>query len=318
MKRKHLHSENNGTSFIDTVGYDGYNERGWITWLSSPNFGEVLKYNLPSLSTTDQQYNGNISEQHWGHGTSGTPNMFSYGYDKLNRLTKGVSTGTVMSEELAYDDRGNILTLRRDNGTPTLYTYTGNLLSSVSGGLTGNYTYDANGSINKDRTGMIFSHTRLSQLRAAVSSSVSILYLYDDAEIGRWNVVDPLAEKYAVVSPYAYGMNDPIYFIDPDGMKTEGYLTRNEDENGKLIKETNDGNDATVVIANDKVKDFLKEFMEKEKEGAQNSMMHNESWIRRYGEGMVASESDNVPDWAQKAIGDLKPISIAVAVFVLN
>ena len=38
-----------------------------------------------------------------------------------------------------------------------------------------------------------------------------------DAALARWMCMDPLAEKYYAVSPYAYCHNNPIIRIDPDG-----------------------------------------------------------------------------------------------------
>ncbi|MDH6310684.1 RHS repeat-associated protein [Dysgonomonas sp. PFB1-18] len=39
---------------------------------------------------------------------------------------------------------------------------------------------------------------------------------YDPA-LGRFTTVDPLAEDYYSISPYAYVMNNPLKYIDPDG-----------------------------------------------------------------------------------------------------
>ncbi|MCH5719097.1 RHS repeat-associated core domain-containing protein [Niabella hibiscisoli] len=37
-----------------------------------------------------------------------------------------------------------------------------------------------------------------------------------DPVVGRWNVVDPLADAYDMWTPYNYVVNNPLRLIDPD------------------------------------------------------------------------------------------------------
>ena len=49
---------------------------------------------------------------------------------------------------------------------------------------------------------------------------------YMDPALGRFNTVDPMAEKYYSISPYVYVGNNPMKRIDPNGMLFDDYFNR--------------------------------------------------------------------------------------------
>ncbi len=186
LKTKHLHSTNNGGSYLQDISYT-YNERGWLSQINDPSvaptanklFSEKLNYNLPQFGA-QAQFNGNIAEQQYNAGISGNQHV-NYSYDNLNRLKAGVSTAGFSETISNYDNLGNILGLTRTapNAATLTYNYTGNQLQTITnnGAAFRSYpTYDPNGNASSDGQGNAILYNMIDLPRSIASKNLSYTY----------------------------------------------------------------------------------------------------------------------------------------------
>ncbi len=66
-----------------------------------------------------------------------------------------------------------------------------------------------------------------------------------DAALGRWHSVDPKAEEYYSQSPYHFSGNNPIYYVDDNGMNYDGYTI---DDEGNINRVNDTGGDEYDVL----------------------------------------------------------------------
>jgi RHS repeat-associated protein len=128
-----------------------------------------------------------------------TGSSYAYYYDLKDHL------GDVRTTFYRNPNSGNVTAVQRDD----YYAFG----LRKTGAVGGDNKYLYNGKELQDETGQYDYGAR-----------------FYDPIIARWTSIDPLAEISRRWSPYVYGKNSPMNFVDPDGMTDEALLDQWQNE----------------------------------------------------------------------------------------
>lgn len=233
----------NQTHRINDGGNNTLTEKGFV---NGADYDNELQYDA----------NGNlIGDANRGIGTNGilynilnlsrqvtvSGNQVQYTYDGAGtkrRMTAPGGSSTIYEGDFEYNANNTLLRIGLEEGQ---------LVRSVDGNYTVQYYYrDHLGNVRQvvDENKAVVQQTEYYAFGLAVAKQSDVTtnkYLYNgkekqpqttwldygarmyDPTIGRWNTVDPLADAFAEVSPFVYGLNNPTIYIDPGGDSTVRY-----------------------------------------------------------------------------------------------